>query len=82
MEITMDVPALSVAVLGLAVGAATLSHPLDLAFLFALVVLALYSVWTRKNALRRTAEGVRDQLNQELGELIEEAKRRASTPKG
>ena len=78
----MDVPVLSVAVLGLAVGAATLSSPLNLVFLFALVVLALYSVWTRKNALRRTAEGVRKQLNQELGELIEEAKSRASTPKG
>lgn len=78
----MDVPALSVAVLGLAVGAATLSYPLDLAFLAALVLLALYIVWTRKNALRRTAEGVQQRLNEELGEVIEEAKRRASKTKG
>lgn len=73
----MDTHVLSVAVVGLAVGALAFAPPLDLASSVVLGALTLYSIWTRKNALERTAQGVSDRLDQELGEAIEEARRRA-----
>jgi hypothetical protein len=63
-----------VLIIVLAVCAAMLPTPFDVACIVVMALWHLWDMWTRQNALRRVAQGVQDKLNQELDELISEAR--------
>jgi uncharacterized membrane protein len=72
----MDLPILSVTIVGLAAGGLLLAPPFNVIAIAALAVMALFNCWTRKRALERVAQGVTDKFDQELEEAIAEARRR------
>ena len=74
----MHTALLTIAVIGLALASHFAPSPWDCRALFCLVAVAINSIWTRRNAMRKVAHGVSDRYGQELDELIAEAKRRAN----
>jgi len=62
-------------IIALSVCAAMLPTPFHVVCIVVMALWHLWDMWTRKEALRRVAQGVQDKLNQELDELISEARR-------
>jgi len=66
-------------IIALAIGAATLPTPLDVACIVALAGWHLWDMWTRQNALARVAQGVQERLDAELQAAIDAARAPVST---
>ena len=60
-------------IIALAVGAAVLPPPLSLVCIVVLTAWHVIDRWTRRNALKRVAQGVADKLDKELTEVIASA---------